>query len=75
MINHMSRSIKMVKSLQEILRFPLYIRKIEVSPIGWNVDAIGDPDQINKLAQCWRVTFSVEGIQDGLTHIKGRGVW
>ncbi len=69
------RSLKMSKAFIDILRLPIYIRKVEVTPVGWSLDVMGDPTQIQTLSSRWKVILPVESTQNGLTKIKGGGTW
>ncbi len=69
------RSLKMNKALSDILRLSIYIRKIEVTPMGWSVDIMGASEQTQKLSSSWKVTLPVVETQEGMSHIKGGGTW
>ena len=69
------RSLKMSKAFTDILRLPIYIRKVEVTPVGWSLDIMGNSTQIQTLSSRWKVIFPVYITQNGLTHIKEGGTW
>lgn len=69
------RSLKMYKALKDLLRVPIYIRKVEVTPEGWFLDIMGEPTQLQALSSRWTVILPMDSTPNGLTIIKGGGTW
>jgi hypothetical protein len=71
------RSLKMYKSISETLQCGVFLRKLELTPSGWCIDAIGPDSEISKLGAIFNATAGVGSVGqlEGLRTIKGHGKW